>query len=137
MNVPGLRSPYEKVGGLVHFGRMLDKISLQEEGKLPKEYQGNLGKGFDGRCSKFLHVDFPRIRERALQGGTDEEVLEWCFSVGRRPSEEEILVWNAFLTKRGWRDEASNALENSKKEYGLSDRSDIMTYFDLIKTDEE
>ena len=26
IEIPGLRSDYEKVGGLVYFGRMLDKI---------------------------------------------------------------------------------------------------------------
>ncbi len=32
------RSPAEKVGGLVHFGRMLDKIRAHARGELPAEY---------------------------------------------------------------------------------------------------
>jgi hypothetical protein len=41
--VPGLRSPYDKVGRLVYFGCMLDKIRLHAIGKLPPDYQSNLG----------------------------------------------------------------------------------------------
>lgn len=42
-HVPGLRSPYAKVGRLVYFGRMLDKIRLYAAGQLPAEYVANLG----------------------------------------------------------------------------------------------
>ena len=30
------------------------------------------------------------LSNERLQGGSDEEILEWCFERGRRPSEEEI-----------------------------------------------
>ena len=40
-NVGGLRSAYAKVGDLVFFGRMLDKIRLADQGQLPAGY--NLG----------------------------------------------------------------------------------------------
>ena len=42
----GLRSPYAKVGGLVYFGRMLDKIRQHAKGQLRPDYQTNLGRGF-------------------------------------------------------------------------------------------
>ena len=43
--VDGLRSAYAKVGELVYFGRMLDKIRLADENKLPAGYNlGDLGK---------------------------------------------------------------------------------------------
>jgi hypothetical protein len=35
--IPGLRSPSVMVGGLVDFGRMLDKIRLAAAGKLPAD----------------------------------------------------------------------------------------------------
>jgi gluconokinase len=35
MNVTGLRSPHDKTGGIVYFGRMIDKIRLHAEGRLP------------------------------------------------------------------------------------------------------
>ena len=43
------------------------------------------------------------------------EILEWCFAHGRRPGDEEISVWNAFLRKRGWRDEASEELAECRR----------------------
>ena len=43
MKNPPFRSPCERVGGLVHFGRMLDKIRLHLRGDLPAEYQPNFG----------------------------------------------------------------------------------------------
>ena len=86
---------------------------------------------FDARCTRFLGVNYDQLVERTLQGGSDDEILEWCFARGRRPSDEEISVWNAFLRKRGWRDEASEELAESKKEAGFGDRDDIQTWMDL------
>jgi hypothetical protein len=134
MKIPGLRSSYEKVGGIVFLGRMLDKIRLHAQGKLPADY--NRGTGFDGRCIRLLKVEYPALVERTLQEGTDEEILEWCFQKGYRPGEEEILVWNAFMTKRGWRDDVSEWLEQEKKKRGLAYRNDIQTAFDFHKADE-
>jgi Domain of unknown function (DUF5069) len=134
MKILGLRSSYEKVGGLVFFGRLLDKIRLHSQGKLPADY--NLGTGMDGRCARFLQIEYAKIVERALRGGTDEEILEWCFQKGRRPGEEDILVWNAFMSKRGWRDEASDGLAEEKRKHGFAHRDDIQTFFDFHKVDE-
>ena len=134
MKVPGLRSSYEKVGGIVFFGRMLDKIRLHAQGKLPADY--NLGSGFDGRCVRFLRVDYDALVKRTLEGGTDEEILEWCYQNGRRPNEEEIFIWNTFLTKRGWRDEVSEELSLDKEKRGFGHRDDIQTFFDFHKADE-
>jgi gluconokinase len=138
MKVPGLRSDYERVGGIVFFGRMLDKIRLHASGQLPAGY--NLGtedwSHFDSRCTRFLAVDYSSLAERVLLGGTDEEILEWCFQVGRRPGPEEIEIWNDFLTKRGWRDGGSDALAKDKRERGFADRDDIQTWFEFHKADE-
>jgi len=132
----GLRSPCEKVGGLVYFGRMLDKIRSHATGELPPDYQANLGKGFDGSCVRLLEVDYDQLVERAKQGGTDDEILRWCFSMGRQPSEDEIRVWNEFMRKRGWNDEVSETLERRKKEAGMAARSEIETMFAFIDADE-
>jgi len=136
MSVPGLRSPYEKVGGLVYFGRMLDKIRLHTASELPGDFQANLGKGFDGRTVSFLGVDYNALVERVKRGGTDDEILEWCFETGRRPSEEEIEIWNDFLRKRGWNDEVTPTLLRRLKEGNFEDRTDIQTIFDYIDLDE-
>jgi gluconokinase len=131
-----LRSPSEKVDGLFYFGRMLDKIRLHARGELPPDYHPNLGKGFDEKCVRFLRVNYDQLVERVKEGGTHEEILEWCFSVGRKPSEDDVYVWNEFMRKRGWNDEVSEIMKRRKTEAGMSDRSDIQTAFQFIDADE-
>jgi len=131
-----LRSPSEKVGGLFYFGRMLDKIRLRAKGELPSDYHANLGIGFDEKCVKFLRVDYNQLVERVTKASTDKEILEWCFTVGREPSEDDIYVWNEFMRKRGWNDEVSEILNRRKAEAGMTGRSDIQTSFQFIDADE-
>jgi hypothetical protein len=137
--IPGLRSPSDQVKGLVYFGRMLDKIRLQAAGKLPEGWQtarGTAMKGsFDARCCRFLHMDYETLEKRTLQGGSDEELLEWCFANGRQPSEEEIEVWNAFMMKRGWRDAGTQRLNERLAEIGLPPGT-VQTMFEFIDLDE-
>jgi gluconokinase len=136
MNVPQLRSPYDKVGGIHYLPRMLDKIRLHVAGQLPTEYHANLGGGFDGRVLTFLWIEYPALVERVQQGGTDEEILAWAFAQGRQPSPEEIEIWNDFMRKRGWNDESSERLAMRKRESGFDDRADVVTFFDYIDLDE-
>jgi hypothetical protein len=111
------------------FPRMLDKLRLHARGELPPDYVPWVGKGFDGRCCRFLRIDYDALVKRVLQGGTDDELLDWCFQNGRRLSDEDIEVWTAFICKRGWRDapEVVADLEESKLKSGLVDRPDIDT----------
>jgi gluconokinase len=136
MNGLGVRSPFVRIGGLVYFGRMLDKIRQYAKDQLPPDYQGNLGKGFDEFCCRFLRVDYTQLVDRVKQGGTDEDLLEWSFARGRRPEQEEIYVWNEFMRKRGWNDEVSETLKRRKKESGMAGRSEIQTMFEYIDADE-
>ena len=137
MKVPNLRSPHATFSGIVYFGRMLDKIRLQAAGHLPDEYIKNLGTGFDERITNFLRVNYLDLKTETLGGKSDEEVLEWCFTHGRRPLDEEIEVWNGFMTKRGWKDEGTEILVRRKKESGFENRDDINTMFQYIDADEE
>jgi len=131
-----LRSPSEKVGGLFYFGRMLDKIRVHAKGELRPDYHANLGKGFDEKCVRFLHIDYDELLRRVKQGGNDEEILEWCFTVGRKPTEDDIYVWNEFMRKRGWNDEVSEMVVRRKVEAEMIDRHDIQTSFEFIDADE-
>jgi gluconokinase len=131
-----VRSPAEKLGGLVHFGRMLDKIRLHARGELPEDYQSNLGKGFDAKCCAFLHLDYGELAKRVNEGATDAEMLEWAFTAGRRPSDDEITMWNEFMRKFGWRDHAAEILARRKREAGMENRAEIETMFQFIDADE-
>ncbi|MDB6151910.1 MAG: hypothetical protein JWL90_363 [Chthoniobacteraceae bacterium] len=137
--ISGLRSPFYQVNGLVYFGRMLDKIRLQAAGQLPREWQtarGTTMKGsFDSRCCKFLHINYADLETETLKGGSDADLLEWAFTNGRRPDEEEIEVWNAFMTKRGWRDIGTQRLNERLAELGLEPGT-VQTMFEFIDLDE-
>jgi gluconokinase len=140
-HVPGLRSPYAKIGRLVYFGRMLDKIRLFAAGQLPPDYHANLGDQqegmFDTRCCRFLRVAYAEIKPRALASTDDREILDWAEQTGGRRTDEDCEVWNGFLMKRGWHDPAPNVqhLRRRVHELGL-ERHPIQTYFDLIDFDE-
>src|SRR5213076_2616168 len=128
----GLRSPCEKVDGLVYFGRMVDQIRALANGELPPEYQANLRKGLDEHCVNFLGVSYDLLVQYVNEAVSDEAILESCFGMGHRPSEAETYIWNEFMLKRGWHDDASRTLKQLKREQGLTARSEIETIFQLI-----
>ena len=132
------KSPNEMTGGMIYFPRMLDKIRLHAGGELHEDYHKNLGaqRAADGACCNFLRVNYADLCERVLQGGTDEEILEWCFEKGRRLNEGDLVVWNGFVLKLGWNDFATPTLEGAKRKHGIADRADILTIPDLIDFDE-
>jgi len=130
------KSPSEKVGGIVYFGRMAEKIRLMAAGDLHPDLHANLGKGFDERCVDFLGINYDALRAKILEGLDDLQALEWCFKNGKRPTENEIEVWNSFMSKRGWNDEVAEILARRKKESGFESRDDIRTMFEYIDADE-
>ena len=136
MNDFGVRSPSAKLGGIVYVGRMIDKIRAHARGELPADYQPNLGRGFDGSCAAFLQIDYHRLVERVNEGGSDEEILQWCFDNGRKPTNDEIHLWNEYMRKRGWNDDITETLTRRKKEAGMAGRSEIRTMFEFIDADE-
>ena len=135
-----IRSPRDTVGGIYIFGRILDKIRHHAaHGCLPDGYHLGVIAGkrtFDDRICRFLGIAFEDLSKRTLEGGSDEEILEWCFQNGHQPDAEQIEIWNGFMSKRGWRDAASEGLGLQKKEAGFGDREDIQTFFDLMDAEE-
>lgn len=137
--IPGLRSPFDQIKGIVWFGRMLDKIRLAAAGKLPSawvEWRGPRKGSFDLCCCSFLRIDYAALESETLKGDkTDEQLLEWAFKNGRRPTDEEIEIWNGFMTKRGWRDAATQRLNERLAEIGLPPGT-VQTSFEFMDLDE-
>ena len=138
--IPGLRSPADKIKGLVYFGRMLDKIRLTAKGQLPAEWMDMRGAAaspntFDARCCRFLGIDYAKLESETLKGGSDEELLEWAFKIGKRPTEDEMEIWNAFMSKRGWRDGGTQRLHERLAELDLPVGT-VETMFEFIDLDE-
>jgi hypothetical protein len=134
--IDGLRSPYAKTGPLVYVGRMFDKIRLHARGALPADFHGSLGAGLDRRACGFLGVEYADLKITVLNGLDDDAVLAWCFAKGRARDEYDCAVWNAFMSKLGWRDHRSEFLRERVAEAGFAGRG-IETFFDLIEIDED
>lgn len=147
-NIPGLRSPYARVGRLVYFGRMLDKIRVHARGALPADYVENLGEPaakptvFDGRMCRFLRIAYPELRDHVLANPSadDADILAWAEARAAaaglpRRTDEECEIFNAFLAKRGWRDQANGLLRQRIAEAKL-EGAPIETMFDFLDADE-
>ncbi|HEY5793088.1 MAG TPA: DUF5069 domain-containing protein, partial [Chthoniobacterales bacterium] len=138
LSLPELRGPYETVGGIVFFGRMLDKIRIFQAGYLPDAWANAMGasRNFDSILCRFLGLDYSHFYAEALKGGVnDEDMLQWTFAHGRQPSEEEILIFNSYLSKRNWRDAYTPRLHFRLRESGMPLNA-ARTMFDYIDLDE-
>src|ERR1044072_2723726 len=102
---------FAQTGGIYFFPRTLGKIRKHARGELHPDHHGFLGKGFDGRLCHFLGVTYDALKARVLEGGTDEEIFAWCQQHARPITDVDVLIWNGFAAKRGWRDDATPALE--------------------------
>jgi Domain of unknown function (DUF5069) len=129
-------SPKETIHGLVYFRRLVDKIRLHAAGELGEDYIPNLGKAFDDRCCKLLNISYETLAAEVRKGLSDEQAWDWAVANGKAPDEEQIEVWNGFMTKRGWQDEVTETLIRRKSEGGFAHREDIQTMFDYIDADE-
>jgi hypothetical protein len=137
MKIEGIKGCYEKTRGLFYFARMCSKIRLHADGKLPKGYHEMVGQGFDGRTCRYLSVRYEDVKTQVLAGKRDEDVLDWCFANGCRLTNEEVLIYNSFMSKRGWRDDETDGfIPDMIKKYGLKDDGRVVTGFDLIEMDE-
>lgn len=148
-HIPGLRSPYARVGRLVYFGRMLDKIRLHARGALPADYVENLGEPagkptvFDARVCRFLRVPYSVIHDETLANLTasDADILARvearATAAGHPPrTDEECEIFSTFLCKRGWRDAGAPVLAQRIVDSGFGSRTDILTMFDYLDADE-
>jgi gluconokinase len=132
-------SDYVATRGILFFARMLDKLRLKEQGLLANDYNyagGPVQDCFDGYFCRFFGIDVPQLVERVRAGGTDDEILAWCFENFGRANEEKIKFWNNFVVKRGWRDDSTGELQEVKKASGFGDRTDIQTWVDYHDADE-
>ncbi len=130
------RTPYEKIGGLYFLGRTIDKIRLKAAGQLRPDFFKLMGDGYDARIMNYLRLDYAAFTAFVLTGATDEQCWDYCVQHGRPLGDIDVLVWNDFASKRGWRDSVSGLLEDFKAKSGLGNRPDIQTFFEYWEVDE-
>jgi len=140
MNPPlPLRSPRETLGGYVFLPRLIDKVRLQAQGKLPPEYIGNLlkpGLTLDGRLLAFTGLDAEELRRAILAAKTDEEILAWVERHAKPHTDDDKRRWIAEID--AYRPNAEWATWRREVYKNLATRADPATLnlFDLIDMDE-
>jgi len=132
------RSPREIMCGWMHLPRYIDKIRLHLAGKLHPDYQGNLGKGFDGGWLKAAGVTHEQMLEVVRRSLTDGEVCDWVRTNVRKSDAEKAAHREGMLAYPRPDDAAMRErLKLRKEQSGLSHRDDIRTFVDYIDADEK
>lgn len=131
-----LPSPYlaDRVFGLLHLPRFLAKIRKHLAGNLPKSYQRNFTKGFDGFLCLHLGIEPQAVIELVRQEGSDAGVLEKLKSL--LLSDVQAAVWNRKLVQIGMSPMGQAKLHEIKTQMGLADRQDLLSFADIIEVDE-
>ncbi|MBL8039027.1 MAG: DUF5069 domain-containing protein [Nitrospira sp.] len=136
------RSPKALLGEIAHLGRFIDKIRLRHAGQI-QDYN-YITMGFDKYLIDFLGIDAKAFEWQVLAGGTDEELVNWVKTNGRKPSDEEITQWSTNLLASGPKDESARQrfqgrLQEVATKRGVSVDSlpPVSTWADVIELDED
>lgn len=129
------RSPYERLGGLVHLPRLIDKAKLHRKGLLNGYNYKTIG--FDKHLLAFLKLNPDAFEEAANRLEDDAAILSWVEEHAVEHSPAAIDEWNETMISR----QPDTAVKKARflhflKEAGGEGRKDIRTYFDLIEFDE-
>jgi hypothetical protein len=139
-NVCPLPSPYEKTAKLVYFPRLIEKIRLHQQGRLPPDFQENFGDKkpwvLDDICCRFMRVSHAQLQALVTSQRTNEEILEQCWLLAGRRSEHEIDIWSGWITRVGWRDAQSPRIASWKREIAREKDESLQTLFDLLDAEE-
>ena len=132
------RSPRETMCGWMHLPRYIDKIRLHLADKLHKDYQENLGKGFDGwwrEAAGLTHDQFVAVVKGTI---TDGEVCDWVLKNVKKSDSVKETHRERMLNYPKAGDQATEArLKMRKEQAGLSHRDDIRVFVDFIDADEK
>lgn len=130
------RSPFEKLGGIMHLPRLIDKCRLYPAGKLPG--YNYLNAGTDKWLLEFLCVEPSSFEDAVVSTPTDEGVLNWLKGkLGQAwPTDHAITDFNNRISRR----RPDSPDKQSKFDEMVAKlpptRRKPETYFDLIDLDE-
>lgn len=130
-----LPSPYlPHSNGLLHLPRFLAKIKKHLAGELPKSYQRNFTRGFDGFLCLHLGVEPQAVIEIVRAAADDEEIDRRLAEI--LPQDLKVHQWNRELVQKGMSGMGQEALQDAKDRMGISERKDLLTFADMIEFDE-
>jgi len=130
-----LPSPYiPHRSGLLHLPRFLAKIEKHLEGELPKSYQRNFCKGFDGFLCLHLGIEPDEVVEIVKTSANEEERDRRLAELF--PEDLKVAVWNRKLAQMGMSEMGRERLQEVKEMMGIADRNDLLSFADMIEADE-
>ncbi len=132
-----LPSPYipHQGTGLLHLPRFIAKIRKHLAGELPKSYQRNFCRGFDGFLCAHLGVEPQAVVELVRDCGEDEAMFEKRL-LEMLPVNLRVAAWNRELVQRGMSEMGRQRLAEIKADMGIADRDDLISFADMIDYDE-
>ncbi len=135
-DIADLPSPYlpHPAFGLLHLPRFIAKIRLHLKDELPKGYQRNFTRGFDGFLCLHLGIDPKDVIELVKTAADDDDVTERLKEM--LPEDTQPHIWNRKVVQMGMSEEGQIALQKSRDHMGVSDRMDIRSFADMIEYDE-
>ena len=130
-----LPSPYQPhPNGLLHLPRFIAKIRKHLAGELPKSYQRNFTKGFDGFLCLHLGVNPQDFIEIVRTSKDDDEIDRRILE--RFPDDLCAHAWNRKVVQMGMSQMGREALMDTKRKMGLEAREDLVSFADMIDVDE-
>jgi rhodanese-related sulfurtransferase len=131
------RSPHQKLGGLYHLPRMVDKARLFPAGKLPG--YNYLTFGFDKTLLDFLCLEGAAFEQIVAKNPTDEGVLNALKEkLGPAwPSDHAITDFNNKLGNRRPDSPEKVAAFEQRRAACAPTRKKVETYFDLLDLEED
>ncbi|MBC8097678.1 MAG: DUF5069 domain-containing protein [Akkermansiaceae bacterium] len=132
------RSSREVMDGWHHLPRYIDKIRLHLGGLLDREYQSNLGKGFDGLWLEAAGLTHEQLVAVVKQSVTDGQVCDWVRENVKRTPAQKKAHWEIMLNRPAPGDLAAlERFEKRKQLYGHEHRNDVKNFVDLADADEK
>jgi hypothetical protein len=137
--VPPRRSPREALGGYVILPRLIEKVRLHAQGRLPAEYHLQLlgpELTLDGRFLAFTGVDREALRAAILAAPDDAAVLAWVERHAAAHTDEEKRAWAEAID--AYRPDVERAQRRARRYPEVAARFDVgaISVFDLIDLDE-
>jgi hypothetical protein len=132
------RSSRETMDGWMHLPRYIDKIRLHLAGKLPPDYESNVGKGFDGIWLKAAGVTHEQMVDVVKNSLTDGQVCDWVRqNVKRTDAQKRAHAEDMVARPKPGDVESLQRFIQRRKEFGLAHRDDVKTWVDLNDADEK
>ncbi|MDQ8201673.1 DUF5069 domain-containing protein [Pelagicoccus sp. SDUM812003] len=131
-----LPSPYIPHScGLLHLPRFIAKAKKAVKGELGKSYQRNYKKGFDRFLCLHLGIDPDAVENIVRESDNDEEIDRKLAELF--PQDLRVAKWNRELVQKGMSEMGRQALEDAKRKMGIEDRTDLLSFADMIEFDEQ